>query len=426
MTSPSTPLQGLLGPELVAPFAPGPSLSDLPATIGSLLGVDGPWRGDPLALPGLADRYDRVVLLLVDGLGYAKLEGLAGDDRGLGELVTRHAAHLGPEGWLGRPLTTVAPSTTTVATTVLAGNGAAPAELGILGYTQLLPALGLVANMLFWRPAWSDHGSGDLEAWGFAPETALLTPTIHQVLSAAGVSSRTLQPATIASSPLSRLQNAGAEVDGYVGWVDMLTRLAAHLEESVGTRGYTFAYLPDVDTLMHRDGPATPTFLPLLEALVGGLTRTLAGLSARARRRTLLLITADHGHHLVPPAEALFVDELPWLSDRLAWRAAGEPRHVFLYARPGGRDALLDEARARLGGRFTVLAGEAAVAAGLYGDPTRLHPEATARVGDVVLLARGGAALWGSRAERLPLGMHGSLTRDEMLVPLLALDLEAP
>ena len=44
----------------------------------------------------------------------------------------------------------------------------------------------------------------------------------------------------------------------------------------------------------------------------------------------------------------------------------------------------------------------------------------------MVLLARGGAALWGSRAERLPLGMHGSLTRDEMLVPLLALDLEAP
>lgn len=420
-------LQALLGDDLVAPYGGGRSLTRLPPTIGRLLGVQGPWRGEPLDLPGVAERYERVVLLLVDGLGYARLRRQAADDRGLAELLGSYGGMVAnDESWLGQPLTTVAPSTTAVATTVLAGNGAAPAELGILGYTQLMPRLGLVANMLFWQPAWSRTSrSGDLEAWGLAPEAALPTQTIYQVLAAAGVPSHTFHPSDIARSPLSRMQNAGAHVHGYIGWVDMLTRLSAHLEESAGRPGYTFVYFPDFDSLMHRDGPTTPTFVPLLEAFVAGLQRMLAGLSSAARRSTLLLVTADHGHHAVPPDEADFLDEHRELKERMAWREGGEARHVFLYAAVGKAAELASLAQDAFAERFKVLLGEEALLAGLYGDPAHLHQEALERVGEVVLLARGGAALWDERRERLPLGMHGSLTEEELLVPLLPLALDA-
>ena len=415
-------LETLLGPDLVAPYVGGRSLTSVPATVGHLLGVDDGWRSRWLTLPDLAERYERVVLLLVDGLGYARLkEQLASDDRGFAELL-----RFGGAKELGEPITTVAPSTTCVATTVLAANGASPAETGFLGFTQLMPRLGLVANMLFWQPAWGrGHGRGDLEAWGLSPEEALPTPTIYQVLSAAGVHSTTLHPADLARSPLSRVQSAGARVDGYIGWVDMLARLAAQLEEAAGRRGYTFAYFPDFDSLMHRDGPATPTYAPLLEAFAAGLLRTLEGLSPRARNGTLVLITADHGHHQVPAKEAAYLDELPDVTRHLAWREGGEPRHVYLYARAGEVEELLAAARAALGARFRVLRGDEALAAGLYGDPAHLHPEAVQRVGDVVLLARGGASLWDKRADGAPRGMHGSLTADEMLVPLIALPLDA-
>ncbi len=429
----------LLGPGFVAPYASGRSLTSVPSTVGHLLGAGDGWRSGPLTLTGMPDRARRVVVLLVDGLGYHRLaDQVAKDDLGLAALLERYAPGWSPSQPLGEPLLTVAPSTTVVATTVLAGNGASPGETGFLGYTQYLPRLGFVANMLFWRPAWTAAArGGDLEAWGLAPEAALPVPTGYQVLASQGVASTAFYPHEIAGSPLSRMQAAGARVRGYIGWVDLVTQLREHLEASAGERGYTFAYFPDLDSLQHRDGPKSASYAPLLEAFVSGLTRLLGRLSPAARRDTLVLVTADHGHHAVPPSEAAYLRELDELRPLLVRREGGEPRHVYLYARPGAVDELHAAATARLGGSFLALRGEEALAAGLYGDPGCLHPEATRRVGDVVLLAREGAALWevervraapggsGAGPADLPAGMHGSLTPEEMRVPLLTLDLGA-
>lgn len=456
---PGFPASGLLAPGFVAPYASGRSLTRIPSTIGGLLGAGEGWRSTPLTLPTVAAGYRRVVLLLIDGLGYDRLaEQLERDDLGLAALLERHAPgrNGGEEegGPLGEPLITVAPSTTVVATTVLAGNGASPGETGFLGYTQYLPRLGFVANMLFWRPAWAAAArSGDLEAWGLVPEAALPTPTAYRLLASQGVASTAFYPHEITRSPLSRMQTAGARVHGYIGWVDLLAQLGEHLEASAGERGYTFAYFPDLDSLQHRDGPSSPSYPPLLEAFVSGLTRLLERLAPAARRETLFLVTADHGHHLVPSAAAAYLGELPALRRLMLRREGGEPRHVYLYARPGATDDLLGAASAALGERFMALRGEDALSAGLYGDPAHLHPEAAERVGDVVLLAREGATLWeadrvrsaderargdgarpaggtlpagdGPPAAAPPLGMHGSLTSQEMRVPLLILDLDA-
>ncbi len=434
-----TELQRLVGPEFVAPYASGRSLTSVPSTVGHLLGAGEGWRSAPLTLPVLPGDGRRVVLLLVDGLGHHRLaDQLARGDTGLATLLERHAPGWSRSEPLGEPLVTVAPSTTVVATTVLAGNGAGPAETGFLGYTQYLPRLGFVANMLFWRPAWAAAArGGDLEAWGLAPEAALPTSTVYKLLASQGVASTAFYPHEITRSPLSRMQTAGARMHGYIGWVDLLTQLGEHLEASAGERGYTFAYFPDLDSLQHRDGPRSASYAPLLDAFASGLTRLLEGLSPAARRDTVVLVTADHGHRAVPAAEAAYLGELTDLRRLLARREGGEPRHVYLYARPGAADDLHAAAVARLGESFLVLRGAQALTAGLYGDPRHLHPEASMRVGDVVLLARGGAALWEAERVRaepgrhgtgpadLPAGMHGSLTPEEMLVPFLTLDLGA-
>lgn len=399
----------------------GGSLINLPATVGRLLGADAPWRSPPLTLPAPSGDVKHVVLLLVDGVGYRKLnELLSTTDSGLMELLDRYGAL--PGGALPPPITSVSPSTTTAATTVLQADGSAPGGLGIVGFTQRLPRLGVVANMLLFQPANDrDAHVGDLERWGVTPEGMRGAPSLYQLLSAAGVSGHAFAPANIYRNPLSRLQFEGAEVHGYVDWVDMLTLLGRHLDQVAGTPGFTYAYMPDFDSLLHRDGEGSPSVPRLFEAFVPQLRRLLDGLTPAARDGTLFLITADHGHISTPVAERRFLDDYPELLRLMATSEGGEPRHAFLYGTPGGVAELTATAEALLGDAFEVVNGAAALAAGLYGDPASLHPEADRRVGDVVLLARGNTSLWPSRQQARLLGMHGSLEPEEMLVPLLAL-----
>lgn len=401
----------------------GASLTNLPATIGALLGADAPWRGSPLPLP-ITGGVKRVVLLLLDGLGHALLQRLTrGADAQLLELLGRYG---GTGGALPAPITSVSPSTTAVATSVVHGNGASPGELGLLGYTQLLPRLGVVGNMLFFRPAYDLRGApGSLEGWGLKPEELVTVPSAYQLLARAGVRSISLMPSYIAGSPLSRVNFRGANVKGYVNWTDMLVQLKAHLEEGTSAPSYAFAYVPDLDTLMHRDGPSSASVPPLFHAIVLELKGLLEGLTPAAREGTLFLITADHGHYSTPLRERRLLDDYPELLNLMGLREAGEPRHTYLYARRGAAEELYGAAREALGDEFVVLRGEEALADGLYGDPRHHHPETPLRVGDVVLLARRGATLWSRDTLGTPLGMHGSLTKEEMLVPLLPLRADA-
>src|SRR5690606_325962 len=151
--------------DVVLPAYGAGCLTHVPATVGTLLGVEEGWRAAPLPVAREHAGVRKVVTFLFDGIGQRRLEAqLRQDDAGFLELLARFGGTHGT-------ITSVSPSTTSVATTVLQGNGAAPAELGTLGFTQRMPRLGVVANMLFWRPAGNHVArNGDLEQWGLVPE----------------------------------------------------------------------------------------------------------------------------------------------------------------------------------------------------------------------------------------------------------------
>lgn len=412
-------LKDLLPPHWIRPEYGGRCLTALPSTVGSLLAPSEAWPSPPLRLDAEINGVKRIVVLLLDGLGHALLERLHGDPGSrLPALLQRH----GGNGELPAPITSVSPSTTSVATSVIHAGGATPGELGLLGYSQLLPRLGVIANMLFFTPA---YGPGNLEAWGAKPEQFLETPSTYQLLGRAAVESFVFMPSDIARSPLSRMQYRGASVNGYVNYVDLFNQLALHLESAPPAPSYTFAYVPDLDTIMHVRGPEDRAVTRAYAAIESEVERLLATLTPAARDGTLLLITADHGLLSSPVHAQTLLDQHPNLLAAMTLREAGEPRHAYLYARAGAARELFEAAQRELSREFVVLKGEDALAAGLYGDPRSLHPEAHLRIGDVILLARGGATLWSSDTRRPLLGMHGALEREEMLVPLLALRADA-
>lgn len=425
MSQAATPdLSQLLPKEFVAPDYASGSIANLPATVGALLGAHGPWRGSPLNLNLPTEGVRHVVVLVVDGIGYMHLQRLLQQyDGGLSEMLQRYSGSA--DGRPRLPITSVSPSTTTAATTVIQADGSAPGALGIVGFTQRMPSLGVVANMLFFQPANDKQGRiGDLERWGVTPEQMRGAPSIYNLLGQAGVTGYAYAPANINRNPLSRMQFEGANVRGYVEWVDLLTQLGAHLEHTAGERAFTYAYMPDFDTILHRDGNESPSVEKLYQAFVPQLHAMLDSLSALARRGTMVLVTADHGHMTTPPERMHFMEHHPEIKSMLASTEGGEPRHAFLYSAAGALEDLYEASTRAFGNDFVVLKGQQALAAGLYGDPNTLHPEIYRRVGDVVLLARGQATLWPEAEGSKPNGMHGSLTPEEMLVPFLPLRLD--
>jgi hypothetical protein len=403
----------------VLPRYHGRSVANLPATVGTLLGVTEGWASpalEPALLAKLPKRVKRVVLLLVDGLPWWRFEQqLAADDAGFHELYHRY-------GLTCEPLTSVAPSTTSVATTVIFGNGACAAETGMLGYQFLLPSLGVVANMLFWHPAGRAKARvGELTGWGLKPEDFVPSASLAQQLAAGGVPTRVIIPAPYTESPLSRMQLRGAQLEGYLSSVDMWLKLRGWLGETGA--GFAYLYYPDFDSLSHRDSPDAAFWPELWVAFVWQLRRFVAQLSPKERRETLLMITADHGHLSTPVAQRRYFQDHPELLQMCALIPGGEPRHLYLYARHGAKGELLEYARAQLADRFVALDAEAALSGGLYGDTARMHPETPRRLGDVVLLAKGGACFWDKQNERVLLGKHGGLEPEEMLAPLVVLDL---
>jgi len=130
---------------------------------------------------------------------------------------------------------------------------------------------------------------------------------------------------------------------------------------------------------------------------------------------TALLVTSDHGQvHIDGSSWVELTDLAPMIA-----MYAGEARFRYLYAEPGKAVDLAAGAREVVGHQAWVLTREELFAQGWIGPPPQ-GPIGN-RVGDVVLAAREPVAFVDPTLpqERNLIGMHGSLTPDEMYVPLL-------
>ena len=99
----------------------------------------------------------------------------------------------------------------------------------------------------------------------------------------------------------------------------------------------------------------------------------------------------------------------------------GEPRARHVYAAPGAAADVAAAWAEVIGDRAWVLPRDAAIDAGWFGPVPEVL---AARIGDVVAAPVGPFAIVATKAEPLEsslIGMHGSLTSADQLVPLLRL-----
>lgn len=406
--------------EFVAPNYGGRSIVNLPASIVNIFG--GAFHTPPLdaaILAALARGVKRVVLVIVDALGYQKLLDTldANPHNGF------HA--LGGDATLV-PLTSTFPSTTTAALTAL-WSGYTPAEHGFMGYSLFLREYGMHAEMIsFNAMATEKIGREQLLAAGLEPEKFLAVPSLPQTLMRCDVAVYNLIEQPYVKSALSRVQIRGQrETKGFVSSSDMWVQLRAWIEQRQFERALFVAYWSAVDSIAHVYGPSSETLQSEINNFAYSFEREfLRRLSPAAREGTLFLLTADHGQLDTPLPRTIYMRHYPGLCEHLLMPYTGEPRAAYLYCRNGEVDATRAYLETYLAEQCFVLDSQQALQAGLFGTG-KLAPETRYRIGDLIVLPRADYILWNRDEPPHTIGRHGGLTAQEMLAPLLAARLDA-
>jgi len=356
------------------------SLADVVPAVAMALGEPDALWPTLLELPP-APAY---VVFLVDGLGY--------------ELVRRHPAEA-PflSALLGEPATCGVPSTTATSLTSL-GTGLPPGAHGVVGYTSRIPGTDRLLNALMWDKTvdpleWQPH------------------PTTFQTLTRAGVRTTVVSKREFAGSGLTTASQRGA---GYLGADRIGERLAGVVEASSESPSLTYVYDGDLDWTGHRYGVDSPQWRAQLTAIDTTAEQMREALPADVR----LLVVADHGMVDSPGESRIDVAQHPELRDGVRL-VGGEARFRHLYCASGAVDDVAATWREVLGRRADVLTRDQVVASGWFGDvETFVRP----RLGDVIVATRDDFSILHSETfpyETRLIGMHGSLTAEEMLIPLL-------
>ncbi|MGH3508154.1 MAG: alkaline phosphatase family protein, partial [Nocardioidaceae bacterium] len=214
-------------------------------------------------------------------------------------------------------------------------------------------------------------------------------------------------------------QNSGLTVASqrgasYVGADSVGERISAAAITASESRSLTYLYESELDFTGHRWGCRSHAWrhqLAMIDTFAGRLREALP-------REAALVVVADHGMVDVALDRRVDVDAEPSLLDGVVV-FGGEARFRHLYCDPAAADEVRERWRERLGADAVVLGRDEAVEQGWFGV---VEPQVRPRLGDVVVASMGDLAIVSS--ERFPheadlLGLHGALTDEEMLVPLL-------
>jgi predicted AlkP superfamily pyrophosphatase or phosphodiesterase len=369
-------------PEAATPILPDFGGACLTGVIPGLLSHL--YSGEPLPewMPEPVEGAAQIVLLVLDGLGWHQLQ---------------ERWNLAPTllSGTGGSITSVAPSTTACALTSLV-TGHAPADHGVVGYR--VAHGNEIMNILQWSIAGVDARM-QVPARSFQP-----CPLFPGAPEKVPVVTRY----DFATTGFSAAHLGDAELHGWHTVAGLVTSVRALVGR--GER-FVYAYYEGIDKVAHARGLGEyyDDELRDVDRLVGDLLGVLPPGAA-------LVVTADHGQVAVGPSvEVLGGDVMDGVT-----LISGEGRFRWLHTRPGATAAVTEAAREAFSDVAWVRTRDEMIEEGWMGGVP--STTVSARLGDVVLAPFTATAFLdpADTGELRLLARHGSLTAEEMLIPLLS------
>jgi hypothetical protein len=371
-------------PEMIVPAYQSTTLGELMPSIGAHLAVPG-YSEDSFRLP----QSSRYVVVLIDGLGWNLL---------------RRAVVAAPffRSLLGGalPITSAVPSTTVTSLGSL-GTGQPPGQHGLVGYTSRVPSTGEILNGLTWE--------SDL-----VPTIYQSKPTFFERASESDVFVTSVALARFQGTGLTEAALRGAAFVPFSDESAEDLRIALIVDAALrGDRAVVYAYERELDHYGHVHGCNSVDWLQQL----GRIDAMCARLRAALPSQVTLIITGDHGMVDIPSDQRIVAEDDPALMAGVS-ALAGEARFRQLYVDQELPSRVADRWRARLGELAWVRTRDEAIDEGWF---ATIDDQLRERWGHVLVALRGDWAVMTSAFPReyTLIGMHGSLTPAEMLVPLL-------
>ena len=371
-------------PEMVVPAYQSTTLGELMPSIGAHLGIPG-CTEDVFGLPHSA----RYVVLLIDGLGLKLLRKAVLAAPFLGSLLGG-----------AQPITSAVPSTTVTSLGSL-GTGQPPGQHGLVGYTSRVPSTGEILNGLTWE--------SDL-----VPSVYQSKQTFFERASAAGIAVTSVALARFEGTGLTEAALRGAAFVPFSDESAEELRIALIAAAALRSeRTVVYAYERELDHYGHVHGCNSADWLQQLARIDAMCERLRDALPPQVT----VIITGDHGMVDIPSEQRFVAEDDPALMAGVT-ALAGEARFRQLYVDQEPPRRVADRWRARLGELAWVRTRDEAIDEGWF---AAIDDQLRERWGHVLVALRGDWAVMTSAFPReyTLIGMHGSLTPAEMLVPLL-------
>lgn len=389
------------------------SIAEIMPTVINLLGGN---SQRPQLPNNYIDRrsYNNVLLMIVDGLGWDLYPKLAKHSSFFAKLIEQRQVF---------PLTSVFPSTTPAALTTL-HTGFTPQEHGLLEWYTYFEEFQKVIMPMQFRSSWHED-INSLQKIGGNFKHLYENRTAYQILKECQIDSYILTPLKYVPSVYNDAVMYGAEIITY----ENLSSMLQSVQKLLRTKESSFisAYWGQIDSAGHQYGPGSSKQDQEIADFAQAIDEYF-NVGEQRNDSNLMLLTADHGQISINPENFIyledhfdFVEYLYHNQDDEIILPFGSPNDVFLLTQFNKTQSLIRILKRALKGKAEVYNTKELLDKGYFGlfDPTERFIK---RLGTVCIIPYPGHHVWfeySNKREYNLKGLHGGLSRQEMLVPLV-------
>ena len=359
----------------------------------------------PLSLIDESEDVENVILLLLDGLGAKRILNHMKSNKIFLELAEKGKIN---------PITATFPSTTATCLTSIF-TGLYPSEHGIIGYQMYSKEKGTVFNTLDMKPIQGYNRRTNI-AEKFNQKIKPWIPDLDQN----GIENTVITKDYIIGSGLSKTIHQNQKMTPYKLPTDMFVQCKRALEQQ--GRKFILAYYGGIDTLEHKYGPYSQEVIFEIQSIEYNIKNMLNNIPDKIKEKTLLLITADHG--VSETTNTYYIKDYPNIDKNLIIPPVGDSRATFLFAKEQYKKKIRKTFEKKMPG-FKLIESDELVKIGAFG-PNK-DQELYESTGDYTVLSINQNNLqypyFEEDREKPMKGAHGGMTPEEMIVPLLTINL---